>query len=382
MFKYLIFFSVCIIKLTSAFAQTPQSNAQVDSLITSGLKNIYENPDESISLGLSIAENPDYSKRNQIKAFMMVSVAYTSKRDYQKALEYITKANVLFEGRDDKKLQIEILFQIGTLYQQLKIYDKSIEYMEKVERLCLLFSNRDSIGLNLANSYIVKGFIYKDNLNCDIALEYFNKGIDEYEKHKSATHNTNLSIIYYNRGNCLTLLSEYENAKISFKKSLELAELEKAKSLIAFAQKGLAEVYTLEGNYVEAIILLQNAMEKSNKVGDLILNSTIYKGLFENYLATDQWDNYQKYYDLYANTQLEIKISERSSISDSIEVNSKIQVEKSEELKLEFIKNLKWVALISFLITLAVLFIERKNRKTIRSLKNSIESFQAPKSDI
>lgn len=379
MFKHFILYCAVIMSVDIAVAQTPKSSEEVDSLLSAALKNIYENPDESIALGLAIAENPDYSKRKQIVALKLISSAYTSKRNYQKALEYIKKASLLSEAHGDQVLDIEILFQIGTLYQQLKIYDKSIESMEKVERLCLLYPIRDSIGLTLANSYIVKGFIYKDNLNCDIALEYFDKGIDEYERHMSATHTTNLSIIYYNRGNCFTLLGEYENAKNSFRKSIELAESKGATSLISFAQKGLAEVYTLEGNYNQAIPLLQTAMNQSEKVGDLILNSTIYKGLFENYLALNQWEEYQKYHDLYAKTHLEIKISERNSVSDSIEENSTLQKNRMLELDSKIENLFKWSILIIALIILIIFFVQRKNKKTIRSLQNHINLVQQPK---
>ncbi len=372
--EYLLLICAFMTNVNTAIGQRPNSS-QVDSLLSYGIKNIYENPDESIAVGMSIYDNPKNLKKKKIKGLMLVSVAYTSKRDYQKALEYINKANELSEGQNDQVLQLEILFRIGTIYQQLKIYDKSIEFMEKVERLSLSFPVRDSVGIFLANSYIVKGFIYKDNLNCDIALEYFDKGIQEYENLKTE-HNTNLSIVYYNRGNCYTLLSEYDSAKISFNKSIAFAESEKAKSLIAFAQKGLAEVYTLEGEYEKAIFLLQTAMEQSFKVGDLILNSTIYKGLFENYLALNQWNNYQKYYDLYVKTRLEITKSERNSISDSIEENSKSQAELIKNLQSDFSKKLNWAIAVIVLITLSVLFIERKNRKTIRSLKKRIESFQ------
>ncbi|SFN47798.1 Tetratricopeptide repeat-containing protein [Bizionia echini] len=383
-FTYIILFLVGVIKFNTVLAGNLQNSQQIDSLITARMNDIYENPDQSIAYGLSVYQDSKTSNVLKIRALMLMSLGYTSKRDYQKALKYIIKANELSSDSDSQTLKTRILFSTGILYQQLKIYDKSIEYMEKIEQVSLMPSLRDSIDIQitLANSYIVKGFIYKDNLNCDIALEYFDKGVREYEKFNTAKHNANLSIIYYNKGNCYILLSEYGNAKNSFNRSIGLAKLDKANSLISFAQKGLAEVYTLEGNYQDAINLLQKALETSKNVGDLVLNLGIYKGLFENYLALNQWDEYQKYYDLYLKTQLAVKISERNSVSDSIDENSKLQNEKITVIQNQFQNRLKWIIVTVFIIGMIVVLLEIKSRKRIKILQKTVEKTQNLKSNL
>ncbi|MFD2542829.1 tetratricopeptide repeat protein [Lacinutrix gracilariae] len=362
---------------TASFANTIESyTQQIDSLLEDSKNRIYETPDKSIVLGLSAYEDTNNSIKTRTRALMLVSLAYTSKRDYQKALEYIEKAEQLSIDLEDKRLQIEILFMTGILYQQLKIFDKSIEFLEKTEQQSLIYPHRDSVGKYLANSYIVKGFIYKDNLNCDIALEFFNKGIREYEKLKGENHRANLSIVYYNKGNCYTLLSEYGNAKNSFNRSIAFAKLEDASSLISFAQKGLAEVYTLEGQYDEAVSLLKTALNQSENVGDLVLNLGIYKGLFENYLALDNWEEYQKYYDLYLKVQLDIKKSERNSISDSINKSSTSQKKELEALNKQFKNRVKWIIVFGVLAVIILFFIHRKDKKYIYLLQKKVESIQ------
>ncbi|RSK39851.1 tetratricopeptide repeat protein [Mangrovimonas spongiae] len=352
---------------------------EIDSLLEAGRGKVYENPDESIKLGLSIYENNLYTQKNRIRGLILVSLAYTSKRDYQKALEYATEANNLSSEIDDQKLQIEILFKIGILYQQLKIYDKSLEYIEKTEQLSSLYPPQDPTRKYLANSYAVKGFIYKENLNCDIALEFFNKSIREYKSLGSAAYYSNLSIVNYNKGNCYSLLSEYNLAKESFEKAISYAKLEEANSLISFAQKGLAEVYLLEGQYKTALLLLEDALKTSSKVGDLILNQGIYKGLFENHLALNNWESYQKYYDLYLKTQLEIKKSERNSINTSINENYKNQEAILKASDVRFKNTIKWIFSFIILVVLAVFLLERKNKKTIKTLQKRIKDIQNTK---
>jgi tetratricopeptide (TPR) repeat protein len=371
--KYYLFISVFILNTLTFFASEFQDK-QVDSLLKVASKNAYENPKETIEVSLSIFNNETYSLITRTRALMTLSLGYNSKRDYKKALEYIVKANEFVKLIDDKKLQIEIQFMTGIQYQQLKIYDKAIEYMEEIEREVLIYPERDSLSSVLASSYLVKGFIYKDNLNCDIALEYFNKALKEFERTGGAFHNR--SIGYYNKGNCQILISEYTNAKESFNKAIEFANRENASSLVSFAEKGMAEVYTLEGRNEEAISLLQSALDKSKNVGDLILNLGIYKGLFENYLVLNKWDDYQKYYELFLKTQLEIKISERNSVSITINEDSKIFNEELNLIQSKFNNVFKLIILIVFIFVFVVLILEIKNKKIIKALQKKIESFQ------
>ncbi|KJD36819.1 hypothetical protein PW52_04080 [Tamlana sedimentorum] len=373
---YRFIFLILLSVISGAIYGLETNVQQIDSLLKASKNRVYETPDKSIELGVSVAENTSYSKTIRTRALMLVSLAYTSKRDYQKALEYSDKAGVLASQINDKKLEIEILFTTGILYQQLKIFDKSIEFLEKTEAQALIYPERDSVGKLLANSYIVKGFIYKDNLNCDIAQEFFDKGIHQYQKLENQSHNANLSIVYYNKGNCYILQSEYGLAKNSFNRSIAFAELENASSLISFAQKGLAEVYTLEGAYQKSVDLLLTALNQSKNVGDLVLNSAIYKGLFENYLALNNWELYRNYYNLYLEVQLDIKTSERNSISDSLSKNKINQNNYLEILNKKYKIRFIWILVFSFLVFVSLFFFYKNNRKTIKSLQKTIDSIQ------
>ncbi|MEH1009350.1 tetratricopeptide repeat protein [Winogradskyella sp. ECml5-4] len=378
--KYYLLFSVLIFNTLSLAAIQLPNNKQGDSLVKEATKAVFKDPNKAISSALAVYDNVSHSKKTRTNALMVVSTAYASKRDYKRALDYIIIANEFSRQIDNKKLQIEILFRTGILYQQLKIYDKAIEYMEDVEKRCLNHSERDSVGGVLASSYLVKGFVYKDNLNCDIAIEFFDKGLKEYER--LGNYNHNRSIGHYNKGNCQILLSEYDNAIQSFNKSIEFANIENASSLVSFAEKGMAEVYTLEGKYNKAISILQSALDKSKNVGDLVLNLGIYKGLFENYLALDQWDDYQKYYDLFLKTQLDIKKSERNSVSVSIKENSKNLNNDLELVQSKFKNRFYLIILIVLVFIISVCILQIKNKKTIKSLQKKIESFQSLKPSI
>ncbi len=369
--KYYLLVLVFIFKTSSLFAQQLEKK-EVDSLLDVATNNAYENPNKTIEAVLPIYENAAYSKKIRTRALITLCLAYNSKRDYKKALEYIIEANEFSNQVNDKKLKIKILFMTGVQYQQLKIFDKAIEYMEEVEKKILVYPQRDSVGSTLASSYLVKGFIYKDNLNCNIALEFFNKALKEFDRLGSNAHNR--SIGYYNKGNCHIILSEYEEAKESFSKSIELAKQKNANSLVSFAEKGIAEVYTLEGKYEEAIVLLESALEKSKEVEDLILNQAIYRGLFENNLALNHWEQYEKYHQLFVKTHLVIKASERNSVSISIEENSEKLNEELQTVQSNFKTNIELIILIGVILIIGIVLLEIRNRKTLKALQEKIDT--------
>lgn len=353
-----------------------QNKSDFDSILAAGTLEVYENPDKAIEIGTSVYENPSVDIKTKITSLMLISNGYVSKRDYQKSLEYIIEANKLSKQVNDLLLQIKTINRTAIMYHQMKIFDKAIQHLDEAEKLILSYPIKDSVAFFMGNNYVVRGFIYREKLNCDIAISFFDRGIYEYNKLNTINSKANSSIVYYNKGNCYILLSEFESAKKSFLKSIEMAKLNTANSLEAFALKGLAEVYTLEGKYEDAIETLNTGLDISKCVGDLILNQGLYKGLSENYLALNAWDDYQTYHSQYLETQLKVKQSERNSVSKSLD-----EIDKEQQLKLNEIRPLYYYGMIALLVInmLAIFwfFISyKKNKNAIFELKNDIENLQ------
>lgn len=353
-----------------------QNSKNIDSLIKASSVKIYENPDEVIAVGNRIVSNAGNDINIKIKGYKLISDAYSSKRDYQKSLEYVIKANDLLNQTTNKLLKISIIVKAGIQYHQLKIYDKSIQFLDQSEKMCLEYPVRDSVNVYLGINYIVRGFIYKEKLNCDIAIAYFNKGIKEISMSKvdADASFTKISIAKYNIGNCYILMSENELAIKNFTESIYYAKKFNSVSLQAFALKGLAQVYTLQSKYQLAIEQLNEAQKISADVNDLVLNQEIYKGLAENYLALNDWDKYKNYHLEYLKTQSELKESERKSISNLIIEKDK-QVTKSINSDFSnfifwFLSSITAIALIIFILSI------QKTKAVIDDLKKKIEVLQ------
>lgn len=374
--KTYLIIALILFNVMTVFAQKKD---KLSTILATATLDIYEKPDRVIKIGDSIYNSPSSSNEVKIRALRLISNAYASKRDYQKSLKYFLKANALSKNTGDIYSQINILSQTGVKYQQMGVYDKAIQYLDESDKLIATLSSKDfeRHAYTQASNYIVRGFIYKDQLNCDIAINYFDKGIALYKKRNTDSEQPNLSIAYYNKGNCYITMSDYAAAKKSFLEAIALAENVNANSLKAFAQKGLAEVYTKEGNYAKAIEILEEALEISKNVGDLVLNRGVYIALANNYLAVNDWQQYQKYNKLFLQNQLIIKESERRSINDSIDELTQINDQKLEEVKTKYFYIISILVLSIFVMLYLLYRYQKRSISSIDTLNLEVKRIKA-----
>ncbi len=369
------FFFVIILMITASQSYA-QDKKRLDSIVKSASNQMYSNPDNVIKSGAIILKEAGKNYDYKIMGFKLISDGYSAKRDYEKSLEYVMKANQLLSYSNDQLLKISTLNKIGIQYHQLKIYDKAIEYLDQSEHLMMEYPTPDSIRTYLGRNYIVRGFIYKEKFNCEIAIDFFDRGIIELQKTRTKIVNSAISIAKYNKGNCYILMLNNKLAKQNFEEANQYAKDINALSLQAFALKGLAQVYTLEGNYQLAISTLNNAFLLSSSVDDLILNQEIYKGLSENYLALNNWEEFKKYQNKFISTQKLIKDRERKSVSESLNLKDEsLKLELKNEISKYYYKFIAAAFVIIFLVISFVLFIKNKVKK-IRQFRSEIQSLQ------
>ncbi len=361
----------------AAVSITVVLNAQenADSLLQVANRLVYEKPDRAIEIATAVFEHPETPVRFKINALLSISTSYTSKRDYEKSLEYVLMGTDYLDKLEDERQKMDILNRIGGQYQNLKIYDKAIEYLDESLKLIDTYPIRDSVQRYLGYNHILRGFIYREQLGCEVALKYFEKAIAAYlQTLSNPIMNANVSICYYNQGNCFLSLEQTDKAESSFVKSVFYAERIDAPSLIAFAEKGLAEVKTRKGAYTEAIELLNSGLDRAEDVGDLILNRGLYEGLSNNYLALADWDNYTSYREKYLSVNKATRASERKSINQSM---LNITIERSEEIeqyRLWF--GVLQVALLLLVVGALFFFIRfiRKSERSLKSLERKLKS--------
>uniref|UniRef100_UPI0037C0753D tetratricopeptide repeat protein n=1 Tax=Flavobacterium sp. TaxID=239 RepID=UPI0037C0753D len=192
---------------------------------------------------------------------------------------------------------------------------------------------------------------------------------------KTLENASKISIAKYNKGNCFILSQQNVLAEQSFKEALQIAKKVNAKSLEAFALKGIAQIYTLNGAYLDAINELNLAFSIANNVNDLVLNKEIYKGLSENYLALNNPKKYQEYQQKLTLTQTKLKENERASIENLLLENYNNLENKS---KTEF--SSFWIIVflsMGVAIPIIFFFISKNANNSIRELKAKINKINS-----
>lgn len=291
-----------------------------DSLLKVALMDVYDRPENSIEISNQLLREYQNNPEKQIQVLQVLTNAYSSLREYEKALEYILQAKNISQGFKNPVLQYQVLVKIANQYHYLGVNTKALEILDEADKLIETIPTNDSLGFYRGNNYAIRGFIYRNQVSCDIANDYFNKAYFSFMAGKDSMKiYTNQSVVLYNKGNCFISLNQLDSAKINFKKSESFASKVNASSLRAYSLKGIAEVYTLETDYEEAIKVLKEAENEAKIVGDLVLNRAIYKGLSDNHLALNNWNEFQNYYKKHQQIDVEIIHNERQTINKLIE---------------------------------------------------------------
>ena len=373
------FILVSVFSFHGLHAQTKKQKLDIDKNIPA---EIYKNPEEVIKKLVKINGQNNIENDYRIKIYLLFSAAYSAKRDYENSLEYVNKANQLTKDSKDELLKISVVSRTGILYHQLKIYDMALQYLDLGEQMMANYPVKDSIHLLLGKSYLVRGFIYKDKLSCNIAIDFFEKGTEELKRSKSKLALGPISISKYNEANCYLIMLKDTLAMQNFKESLHYAKIANAPSLQAFALKGMAKIHTYQQNFNESISTLMKALSLSTNTDDLVLKNEIYSDLSENYLAINNWDKYRFYNSKYEEINSILKSNERKSISQSLTMKEQNLTNNLEKTTQKFYFIYVFIIVLMGVLTFMFLVSLKKSKEKSQKLKRRIKKLQNVKPNL
>lgn len=354
-------------------------NTSYTSLFKKAKLEIYDNPDKAIDIGKQLLKK-DNDLKTSIEIYMLLSTANVAKRNFEESLMYILKAKELSQKTNDIKSQVSVLVSVAIQYQQMELFSKSLETLNEADPyLAKLTDGTTEKYIETATIYAIRGMIYKSQSNSEIALEKFLISIKNFEKVpvKKTTY-SNMSVVYYNIGYCYLNLNLIDKAQQAFLQSIDCAQRNNAKSLEAFALKGMSEVYKQKHENKTAISLLVKAENLSKNTGDIILNEGIYNEMANNYLAMGQQDLYQLYNKKYFEMRFKRKQNELSSINKVIDNHNKETSVKSRKLKSQYYyMNILSFVIAGILIPFLVYFIlkiRKKNKKFQKEIQQIIRT--------
>lgn len=345
-----------------------------DSLMKIANHEIYNNPDKATDIGKKLLQK-EKDLHKSVKIYLILSTAGIAKRNFDESLQYILKARELVQKTNDPKIQTSFLIAAAVQYQQMELYSKSLETLDEADEYLVKLPEDSYLRhFETARSFGLRGMIYKSQSNPEIALQEFLIAIRNFEKiqEKEKTY-FNQSIIYYNIGQCYLNLNQPDNAGAAFVKSMNLAGVIKAKSLEAFALKGLAEMSKLKHQNQKALELLVKAELLGREARDLTLNEGIYKEMADNYLAMGNPNLYQVYSKKYFETKFKREQSELSSINHAIDVHNVETQKKSEGITTRYNYIIAGMIVVGFLILSVVAYFVIKIRKQNKKYRNKIK---------
>ena len=195
-------------------------------------------------------------------AYSNLGLAYESKGDYDKAIEYFQKSlkiNLKKLGLEHQDVARDYN-NLGVAYQSKGDYDEAIEYFYKSLKIYLkkLGSEDPDVALNYNNL----GLTYSMKGDYDKAIEYFQKSLKINLK-KLGSEDPNVAINYNNLGFACDGKGDHDEAIEYYKKSLEinLAKLGSEHPNVARDYNNLGDSYRIKGDYDEAIEDFQKSLK-------------------------------------------------------------------------------------------------------------------------
>ena len=226
--------------------------------------------------------NEELNNKGDIAATLCnIGIVYNSEKEYQKALEYIVKANKIDEESGNKTGIAANLGDIGELYRNLSNHSKALEYYIKSLKLYEELGDKNGIARNLGNI----GIVYMEQKDYSKALEYYLQAL-------SISEELELKVgIAMNLGSIGNTYLEISKDTSAGKHSL--LALQKAK------------VYT-----DSAIIICKEIGDLTNLSANYNRLSEIQMLLGDNKSALESYKNYALFKDSVFNMEKDKKLTE------------------------------------------------------------------------
>lgn len=200
------------------------------------------------------------------------------------ALKYWAEALEIAIQMNNKMAQQAILNNISQVYQSKGDYDKALEYLIKAQNLDTKISN-GAISNNISLIHIERGD-YKSALKeLDKSMNLDAETID----------NTALTTRYMNIGSIYYKTEEYDKALHYMNKALNISRKIGDKLGLCHCLNGIASVYHDRNNKDMAFKYLKQALEICEELGDKVLSSIVLYNMSSIYYEQGNFDTALKY---------------------------------------------------------------------------------------
>ncbi|WP_312768262.1 hypothetical protein [Epilithonimonas sp.] len=346
----ILFLFVCL----TAFAQTTE-NKQL-KLATDLL---FSNPEKSAKISeKAFAEARNYN--DKIKALSKLVNAQMVLGDISQVINNSGLGIRLSKEKNDTINQIRFLSMLGNQYQQLNMNTDAKKNLDDAENLINTVHLPQSLLFITGNVYNVKGIVFKNELNCEFAVKYFNKALEVYNKlpyEKVVV--TNKLLIDIQKAVCLEALGNSKEAE-SIYRSILNGDTRGIGYNKYYASLGLADIYLKRKEYDAAYKILESVNINEFNHYDAELTSLFYKLKAQSSYWRNDSKSYLYYFEKYNQNNREILQSQNQTISRLENIYDKNFSEKSNSM---WMRNLGILSIFLIIFIFVVVFSHHKLKK-------------------
>jgi len=257
---------------------------------------LYEDPQKAISLANVIIRKTK-NHDEIVTGYVIIINGYSALNQSDNALSSAFKALDMVQDEKDQISKIRILGLIGEQFQLCHFNDESRFYLDQAQIIIeKLKISPDQKSIYSGNIDAIKGNSYKDDLDCNFAIEYYNKSIKSYASIKNNTSATNnLCLVYIEKADCLIEQSRLDSASIYIAKAQKIADRFSLKGYKLSAQYAEAKILSRNKKYAESTVLLVDILNNLEKLEDLHFRQDIEELLVNNYFNLNDYAKYQIY---------------------------------------------------------------------------------------
>jgi len=370
--KHIALLALVALLLCTGFPAFAQSHADADTLLLEAGKLMYKDPAKSATIALQVYEDSGNNKEQQILSLILASNAYFSMKDSKEAKKYAFKALALAEKNNDYVNQVKVYGLIGNHYQVLKLNEKARFYLGKAEAIMQKHALPNDMRYLKGNIFAVKGNSYKNDLDCDFAITYFDKAIHEFKQATNTSAVNNLNMVQVQKGFCVLEKQLPNEAAAIFTNVLATPSAPKVYDIWVYAKIGLARSYYLQKNYAAAVAQLNDALEKNKSQDNVTIEHELYRNLSANYLQLNDDARYKLYNTLYHQTFKEVNDDETqlfSHLINEVSADAEIKIAEEHNTHRTYFIGLILIGLLAVVIPGIIVY---KKQKKVSNLKKAL----------
>ena len=307
---------------------------------------------------IQIAENVLHNSNNDETKIVALTIIINAEMFLEKSRDVIDHCNLAIQlARKGKYTyqEIKVLSMLGSHYQTMMLNENAKKYLDKAENMMDSIKLPDSLYYVKGNLYNVKGMVFREELNCEFALKYFDKALAVYQQQKEIRISTiNQALINIQKGSCLVSEGQLTKAKVCFQKVLD-ADFDFGFNRY-YAKICLAEILLKQNNSKEAGNLLADIPVKAIEKEDPELSSLYHLAMSNLSNANNDMPAFQMHREKYAGFIKDVN-QKRSRMISQLIYDSDV---KSEKLLNNNQRQYLFIVVSVVICALILLFIVRK----------------------